>query len=106
MFTGIMRGLQVYPERMRENIERTQGVIVSQRVLLALIDKGLSRQKAYELVQRNAMRAWKERHPFREFLEADPEVSGLLPPAELDELFDYAYFTRHVDASFQRLGLI
>ncbi len=105
MFTNIMRGLQVYPDHMRENIERTQGVIVSQRVLLALIDKGLSRQKAYELVQRNAMRAWKERHPFRELLEADPEVSGLLPPAELDELFDYAYFTRHVDASFQRLGL-
>ncbi|MGB6838411.1 MAG: adenylosuccinate lyase [Dehalococcoidia bacterium] len=106
MFTGIMRGLQVYPEHMRENIERTQGVIVSQRVLLALIDKGLSRQQAYELVQRNAMRAWKERHPFRELLEADPEVSGHLPPAELDELFDYTYFTRHVDASFQRLGLI
>ena len=106
MFTGIMRGLQVYPEHMRENIERTQGVIVSQRVLLALIDKGLSRQEAYELVQRNAMRAWKERHPFRELLEADPEVSGHLPPAELDELFDYTYFTRHVDASFQRLGLI
>jgi len=105
MFTSIMRGLQVYPERMRENIERTQGVIVSQRVLLALIDKGLRRQKAYELVQRNAMRAWKERRSFRELLEADPEVSGCLPPAELDELFDYTYFTRHVDASFQRLGL-
>jgi adenylosuccinate lyase len=105
MFTEIMRGLQVYPEHMRENIERTQGLVFSQKVLLALIEKGLGRQEAYEFVQRNAMRAWKERCPFRELLEADPDVSGHLSAAELDEIFDYGYFTRYVDASFQRLGL-
>jgi adenylosuccinate lyase len=105
MFTEIMSGLQVYPDHMRENIERTQGLVFSQQVLLALIEKGLGRQEAYELVQRNAMRAWKERCPFRGLLEADPDVSRHLSAAELDEIFDYAYFTRYVDASFQRLGL-
>ncbi len=63
LFTFIVRGLQVYPERMRENIEASYGLAFSQRVLLALIDKGLTRQDAYKLVQRNAMRAWEERTP-------------------------------------------
>jgi adenylosuccinate lyase len=106
MFTWIMDGLQVYPQRMRENVELTQGVIFSQRVMLALIDKGLSRQEAYAIVQRNAMQAWKERRPFRQLLDAEPDVTSRLSPAELDELFDYSYYLRHVDTSFRRVGLL
>jgi len=105
LFTGIMRGLLVYPERMRENLEASYGLCFSQRILLALIDKGLSRQAAYKIVQRNAMQSWKERRPFRELLEVDPEVTGPLTPGELDGLFDYGFYTRYVVDSFRRLGL-
>jgi adenylosuccinate lyase len=105
LFTSIIRGLEVYPQRMRENLGLTRGLIFSQRVLLALIDKGMSRQKAYELVQRNAMRAWGERRDFLAMLREDAEVSALLSTAELEGLFDYTYYLRHVDQVFKRLGL-
>ncbi len=105
IFTNVMRGLRVYPQRMRENVELTKGLIFSQRVLLALIDKGLSRQKAYDLVQRNAMKAWKERTDFLQLLEADSEVVASLSAAELESLFDYQYYLKHVDHIFERLGL-
>jgi adenylosuccinate lyase len=105
IFTSIMKGLQVYPENMRRNLELTQGLVFSQRVLIALIDKGLSRQKAYGLVQRNAMKAWKQRTSFLDLLLADTEVMTHLPQKELKSLFDYNYFTKHVDKVFQRLDL-
>jgi adenylosuccinate lyase len=105
LFTGIMRGLNVYPENMRRNLELTQGLVFSQRVMLALIDTGLSRQDAYAIVQRNSMRAWKERVPLRRLLEADPEAASRLNAPKLDEIFDYDVYTRHVDDSFRRLGL-
>ncbi|MCX6009515.1 MAG: adenylosuccinate lyase [Chloroflexi bacterium] len=105
IFTSVIKGLQVYPENMRRNLELTQGLVFSQRVLIALIDKGLSRQKAYELVQRNAMKAWKQRTSFLELLKADPGITGKLSDSELESLFDYNYFTRYVDKVFQRLGL-
>ncbi|MCH7836971.1 MAG: adenylosuccinate lyase [Chloroflexi bacterium] len=105
LFTKVMRGLQVYPERMRENMDDSYGLPFSQRVLLALIGKGRSRQEAYAIVQRNAMQSWKERRAFRELLDADSEVRDQLSAAELDELFDYSYYTRYVDESFRRLGL-
>ena len=76
--TRIVEGLQVYPERMKENLERSYGLMFSQRVLLKLTDTGLPRQRAYEIVQRNAMRAWRERAAFRELLAADPEVTATL----------------------------
>jgi adenylosuccinate lyase len=106
MFTWIMQGLQVYPERMRENVELSRGLVFSQRVLTALIEKGLQREEAYEIVQRNAMRAWKERVPFRGLLEADAELSQRLSASELDELFDYGFYLGHIDDSFRRLGLL
>jgi adenylosuccinate lyase len=106
LFTTIMRGLLVYPERMRENLEASYGLCFSQRVLLALIDKGISRQEAYKIVQRNAMQSWRERRLFRELLDTDAEITRHLPPSELDELFDYSYYTRYVDESFRRLGLV
>ncbi len=105
IFTSIMKGLQIYPDNMRRNLEITQGLVFSQRVLLALIDKGLNRQKAYELVQRNAMKAWKYRTSFLHLLKADTEVMSFLSDSELESLFDYSYFIRYVDKIFNRLGL-
>jgi len=105
LFTSIMKGLQVYPQKMKRDIELTKGLIFSQRVMLALIDKGLSRQKAYEMVQRNAMKAWKGNKNFLALLKADPEVTAVLPYSELESLFDYQYYLRYMDDIFKRLGL-
>ena len=105
LFTSVIKGLEIYPQKMKKNIELTKGLVFSQRVMLALIDKGLSRQKAYELVQRNAMKAWKGNKGFFNLLKADPEVTATLSPKELEPLFDYQYYLRHVDEIFERLGL-
>jgi adenylosuccinate lyase len=102
----VMEGLQVYPDRMAENLERSYGLVYSQRVLLALTDSGLARQVAYELVQRHAMRAWRERRSFFELLAADPAVTDRLPAEELKRCFDPAWYVRNVDAVFRRLGLL
>jgi adenylosuccinate lyase len=106
LFTEIVRGLVVYPERMRQNMELTCGVVFSQRVLLALVEKGMSRQEAYPIVQRAGHLALSERRPFRELIECEPEVSARLSAEELDSIFDYAYYTREVDKSFARMGLL
>jgi adenylosuccinate lyase len=105
IFTSVMKGLLVYPERMKQNIGITHGLVFSQRVMLALIDKGLSRQKAYELVQRSAMRAWAEGKDFLGLLKSDSDVASTLPEPELKALFDEGYYLRHVDEVFRRLGL-
>ncbi|MFC1985213.1 adenylosuccinate lyase, partial [Chloroflexota bacterium] len=105
LFTSVMRGLKVYPQRMKKNLELTRGLVFSQRVMLALIDKGLSRQKAYEIVQRNAMKTWKGSKNFLSLLKADPEVTAVLPMEGLEPLFDYQYYLRYIDDIFQRLGL-
>src|SRR6516225_6304720 len=103
--TRIVEGLQVYPERMRENIERSFGLMFSQRVLLRLAETGLPRQQAYEIVQRDAMRAWRERTPFRALLAGDPEVTSRLSEADLDACFDPRWYLRNVDAIYTRAGL-
>jgi len=103
--TRITEGLLVYPDRMRENMDRSYGLMFSQRVLLALTAKGLPRQAAYELVQKHAMRAWRERRPFRDLLAGDPEVMGHLSESELDACFDPSWHLRNVDAIFHRVGL-
>ncbi|MCK4696923.1 MAG: adenylosuccinate lyase [Dehalococcoidia bacterium] len=105
LFTYIMKGLRVYPEHMKENLEVTKGLVFSQRVMLALIDKGLSRQESYEMVQRNAMKAWQDRTSFFDLLSGDPDISKHLSKSELEGIFDYGYFLRHVGAIFERLGL-
>jgi len=105
IFTYVMKGLKVNVDRMMENIKLSRGLVFSQRVLLALIDKGLTRQQAYEMVQRNAMNAWKERTDFLGLLQADSEVVGYLPASELEPIFDYEYYLKHVDDIFERLGL-
>ena len=101
----IIKGLQVYPQRMKENIELSKGLVFSQRVMLALIDKGMSRQKAYALVQRNAMVAWKGNKDFLAQLKNDLEVADVLSAEELKSLFDYHFYLRHIDEIFERLGL-
>ncbi len=105
IFTSIMKGLKVYPENMRRNIELTQGLIFSQRVLLALINKGLTREEAYKMVQDNAMKAWEEKKDFLSLLEADKRITAHLSKEELNSLFDYGYYLKHVDEVFERLGL-
>ncbi len=105
IFNKVMRGLQIYPERMRENVEITKGLVFSQRVLIALIEQGMSRQEAYKIVQDTAMQAWRGRSDFRELLRAKTEVTERLSQEEMESLFDYGYYTRHVDEVFNRLGL-
>ena len=101
--TGVIDRLIVYPEHMRTNLERFRGLIHSQRVLLALTQKGVSREDAYRLVQRNAMKVWEEGADFLTELKSDPEVGTALSSAELEKLFDLAHHTRHVDTIFQRV---
>lgn len=104
-FIKVMDGLNVYPENMKANLEKTLGLVFSQRVLLALIDKGLLREKAYRMVQDTAMQAWKERKPFRELLEQNPVIRDYLTSEELNSLFDYSYHLKHVDYIMERCGL-
>jgi len=105
IFTSIMKGLKVYPKNMQRNIELTQGVIFSQRVLLALIDKGLPRSEAYKIVQDSAMKAWEKRKSLLSLLEADKRITVRLSKKELRSLFDYSYYLKHVDTVFKRLQL-
>jgi adenylosuccinate lyase len=105
IFTSVMQGLQVYPANMKHNLELTQGLVFSQRVLLALIAKGLKRKRAYELVQRNAMKAWGQKVSFLKFLKSDKDVRKYLDNNELTALFDYNYFLKHIDEIFARLKL-
>ena len=105
LFTGIIRGLRVFPERMMANIESTRGLIFSQRVMLALIGGGMAREEAYRLVQGHAAAAWDQNADFRELIRAYATVRERLSAAELAALFDYAYYTRHVDAIFSRLAI-
>ena len=106
IFTRIIEGLRVFPERMYANIESSKGLIFSQRTLLELVDKGVSREDAYKIVQSNAARCWEEGRDFRELLKSDGRVASYLSTAELDALFDYGYYTRYVDDTFRRLGLL
>ena len=105
VFARIMKGLNVYPENIKRNIEFTQGVIFSQRILLALISKGLPRGEAYRIVQDNAMKAWEKVKSFLGLLETDRRITACLDKKELRALFDYDYYLKHVDEVFQRLGL-
>jgi len=105
LFTGVMRGLRVYPKRMIANLESTRGLVFSQRVLLTLVEKGMGREDAYKLVQRHAMTAWDEGANFRELLRGDQQVARLLSREELEDLFDYGYYLRFVGDTFRRVGL-
>ena len=103
--TRVVRGMKVYPRRMLQNMEGTRGVLFSQRVLLALVEKGLPREDAYHTVQSNAMRSWDDELDFRDLLTSDPAVTSYLSSEELAEIFDYGYYTRYVHETFRRIGL-
>ncbi|MFZ5616492.1 MAG: adenylosuccinate lyase [Pseudomonadota bacterium] len=100
---GVVENLVIYPERMRENLDRLGGLVHSQRVLLALTQTGASREEAYRLVQRNAMPAWRGEGTFLANLKGDAEVTSRLKPDAIEALFDDAYHTRHVDTIFRRV---
>jgi adenylosuccinate lyase len=101
--TGIVDRLEVDVARMQANLDSSQGLIHSQRILLALTEAGLGRQKAYEIVQRHAMRAWRDGVPLLDLLRADPEVTARIDEAALAALFELGYHTRHVDRIFARV---
>jgi len=100
---GIIEKLVIYPERMQANLDRSKGLPNSQRVMLALTQKGVAREIAYRLVQKNAMRAWNGEGSLLELLKADPEVAAALSPAEVDALFDLAFHFKQVDTIFKRV---
>jgi adenylosuccinate lyase len=101
--TGVIDKLLVYPQNMEANLNKFRGLVHSQRVLLALTQKGVSREDSYRLVQRNAMKVWEHGADFMAELKADPEVSAALSEAEIEEKFDLGYHTKHVDTIFARV---
>src|SRR5690625_3776122 len=104
-FSGVIENLMVYPENMAENMEKTHGLVFSQRLLLMLIEKGLSRELAYDTVQPLAMRAWEEKRPFRDFVESDATIQKYLSERDVEDAFDLKHHTRRVDLIFERVGL-
>ncbi|HJF19430.1 MAG TPA: adenylosuccinate lyase [Enterococcus columbae] len=104
-FSNIVEKLTVFPENMKRNMDATFGLIYSQRVMLKLIDKGLTREQAYDLVQPNTAKAWDEQTAFRPLIEADQQIMAHLTSADLDDAFDYNYHLKNVDVIFERVGL-
>ena len=98
--------LRVFPEQMLENIEKVYGLIFSQRLMLSLVEKGMSREDSYALVQKNAMESWDERRSFKDIVMEDKEIMGTLTVDEMEELFDYSYHTKNIDYIFRRVGLL
>ncbi len=105
LFTGIVERMRVYPKRMLQNMELTRGLLFSQRLMLTLIEKGVSRDDAYKTMQANSARTWDEDADFRELIRADPAVAAHLSGDELDSIFDYGYYIRFNDEVFDRIGL-
>jgi adenylosuccinate lyase len=103
--TQVIEGLTVYPDNMLANIAKTHGLIFSQRVLLALMEKGLGRMKAYDLVQRCAMKTFKEASDFKENLLSDKSVANVITKEELDDIFDLDYYLRNVNKIYRKVGL-
>ena len=100
---GLIEGLVVYPERMLENLNATKGLIFSGQLLLALTNKGLTREAAYELVQRNAMRVWDEDRDFRGLVKADEDIMSQLSTEEVDQVFSLDHYLRNIDAIYKRV---
>jgi adenylosuccinate lyase len=105
LMTEVVRDLRVYPENLRRNLERTQGLIFSQDVMLALTEKGMTREEAYRLVQGHALRAWEEERPLLALLREDERVRAVLTEEELEACFRVENHLRHVDTIFARFGL-
>lgn len=104
-FAGVIEKLMVYPENMKRNMEKTHGLVYSQRLLLMLIDKGLSREDAYDTVQPLAMKAWEEKTGLKKLVKSDPTINKNLTVNEIDQAFDLNYHSRRVEEIFERAGL-
>lgn len=99
----IVSTLIVYPEKMKENLEKSFGLIFSQRLLHVLMEKGLSREKAYAIVQRNSLKAWRERRQFKEVVQEDMEIMEILKDGKIEEIFDIKFFLRHINEIYKRV---
>ncbi|QFY71220.1 adenylosuccinate lyase [Priestia megaterium] len=104
-FANIVKNLTVFPDNMKHNMDRTLGLIYSQRVLLTLINKGMVREEAYDLVQPKAMEAWETQVPFRSLIEGEERITRHLSPEEIEDCFDHKHHLKNVDMIFERLGL-
>ena len=102
----MLDNLTVYPEQMLENMEKVYGLIFSQRLMLSLVDKGISREESYALVQKNAMEAWDKKRSFKDIVLEDKGIMSILSLEEVEELFDYSYHTKNIDYIFKRVGLL
>lgn len=103
-FNKILSSLDVFPETMKENVNKTYGLIYSQRLLLKLINTGMSREKAYDMVQKLTAKSWNEHVQFRELVDQS-EIADILPKAEIDDAFDYSYHLRHLDEIYRQVGI-
>jgi adenylosuccinate lyase len=101
--TSVVEKLVVYPARMQENLDRTRGLVHSQRVMLALTQAGVSREDSYRMVQRNAMRAWNNEGNLLDLLKGDSDVAKALPVSQLEAMFDLGYHLKQVDTIFRRV---
>ena len=104
--SDIIEHLVIYPENMKANLDKTGGLIFSQRVLIELVKTGLTREKAYRLVQKNAMQSWKDKKSFQELLLEDKEVTAALKPYKINKCFELGYYLRNVKKIFKRTGLV
>lgn len=102
----LIEGLRVFPEQMQKNIDKVFGLIFSQRVMLSLVEHGMSRENAYAVVQKNAMKAWETKVQFKDYVLDDKDIMAVLTAKEVEELFDYSYHTKNVNYVFRRIGLI
>jgi len=101
--TGMLKDMHVYPDRMKANMEISRGLYNSQRVMLALTEKGMSREDSYSIVQKNAMQSWQAKKDFKELLLADNEILSRLTAAEIEEIFNLDYYLRNIDYIFKRV---
>ena len=105
LLTGVIDGLVVHKDRMLSNMELTNGLLFSQRTMLLLVEKGISRETAYKIVQENSMKTWDEGEDFRELISIDNRVTNLISPSEIEDLFDYKHYTKYVNEIFLKAGL-
>ena len=105
LLTGVIDGLVVHKDRMLSNMELTSGLLFSQRTMLLLVEKGISRETAYKIIQENSMKTWDEGKDFRELISIDNRVTSLISPSEIEDLFDYKHYTKYVNEIFLKAGL-
>jgi adenylosuccinate lyase len=102
-FSGIIKNLVVYPERMTENLNKLKGLIFSQQILLALAESGVTREEAYQMVQSHAMKVWDDNKDFKALVISDKKICGLLGKAKIEEIFDVTYHLKYISAIFDRV---